>query len=95
MKRKCREGNRRERELTRLILTALILGSGCLYGPVAEAATLIEVTDSPYYINTPYAGQLKQEVNKVVHAVTPDVAWTLNSTNSGWNTFSISGGYIT
>ena len=33
-----------KQELTRLILTALILGGGCLYGPVAEAADTYDHT---------------------------------------------------
>ena len=31
------QDKRSKKELTRLILAALILGGGCLYGPVAEA----------------------------------------------------------
>ena len=41
MKRKCREGNRRERKLTRLILGAILLGAGTLGAPRAEATNYV------------------------------------------------------
>ena len=48
------KNKRSKQELTRLILTALILGSGCLYGTVAEATDPKVVDEDMTTINASY-----------------------------------------
>ena len=92
------KNKRNEKELTRLILTALILGGGCLYGPVAEAAKTVNVTTS----NTPSNKPANADVNHysyfnidyltVNSGSTYDVI-NINCNDYSWNDYYFLGGY--
>ncbi len=81
---------RDKKELTRLILTALILGGGSLYGPIAEAT--VTVTGTPD--NLPSGSGLTKS-SDIVYANSNSTQWTLNyGAGDAWNNYSIFGGYL-
>ena len=87
-----------KQELTSLILTALILGGGCLYGTVAEAAKTVNVTTS----DTPSSPPDNADEDRysyfdidyltVSSGSTYDVI-NINCDNYVWNDYYFLGGY--
>ena len=92
------KNKRDKKELTRLILTALILGGGCLYGPVAEAAKTVNVTTSdtpsspPDNAKVEHYGYFNIDYLIVDSGSTYDVI-NINCDNYFWKDYYFLGGY--
>ena len=83
-----------KKELTRLILTALILGGGCLYGPVVEADDVeCEITTQEPSDEMP-TGLTVKTANYRLYANTGySLKFNYTDNLTDWNDYWIYGGY--
>ncbi|WP_276838350.1 hypothetical protein [Anaerovibrio lipolyticus] len=92
------KNKRSKQELTRLILTALILGSGCLYGTVAEAAKTVNVTTSDTPSSPPDNAKVDHYTYFNIDYLTVNSGSTydvinINCNNYHWKDYYFLGGY--